>query len=225
MKKINSICQYFFDSFFDEEDLILKNFFENFVEFMKVIPKVKKAKMFHVSQLIKYVVIVNAIEIASIHNHRHVKRNIKYEGTKTNDKEYFLQDRRAKSLVFQHEKVKSFNGWILRERGKCFSCPHRQSGIQDYLDQYNKTKNLLRFIFPTWIRRHSIKHRKESLPKLNIAPVTKGKSNSEFRRPETPSEQKRIKTRNKSATKSRLLFKSQSTMDQNMSPTKKNSFQ
>lgn len=65
MAKINSICAYFSDSFFDEEDAILRNFFENFVAFMKIIPKVKKAKMFHFSELLKYVLIVNTLEIAN----------------------------------------------------------------------------------------------------------------------------------------------------------------
>lgn len=32
---------------------------------MKIIPKVKKAKMFHISELLKYVLIVNTLEIAN----------------------------------------------------------------------------------------------------------------------------------------------------------------
>ncbi len=65
MSKINVICAFFSDRFFDEEDAILRNFFENFVAFMQIIPKVKKAKMFHVSELLRYVMIVNTLEIAS----------------------------------------------------------------------------------------------------------------------------------------------------------------
>jgi hypothetical protein len=49
MKKINKICAFFSGNFFREEYGILKNFFENFVAFMKSIPKIKKIKMYHIS--------------------------------------------------------------------------------------------------------------------------------------------------------------------------------
>lgn len=63
MKKINPICAFFSHSYFKEEHEILRNFFENFVAFMKSIPKIKKAKMFHVSDLLKYIMITNSLEI------------------------------------------------------------------------------------------------------------------------------------------------------------------
>ena len=35
---------------------------------MKIIPKIKKTKMFHVSELLKYIVIVNSIEITGLNS-------------------------------------------------------------------------------------------------------------------------------------------------------------
>jgi hypothetical protein len=49
MKRMNKICAYFSSKFYREEYLILKNFFENLVAFMKTIPRIKKIKMFHIS--------------------------------------------------------------------------------------------------------------------------------------------------------------------------------
>lgn len=161
MRKINSICAYFLDTFFDEEDLILRNFFENFVEFMKIIPKIKKTKMFHVSELLKYVIIVNSIEIASSNYQKSPRPNIysnQLHDSKKSPKN-IQKFRKFQSLDNLRVRIKTFNGWILRS-GRKSSCPHKEPMSDENTKHYLKAKNMLCFLFPNWIRRHSIKHRK-----------------------------------------------------------------
>lgn len=63
LKQTNEIACFLSESYFQEQRSLIKNFFENWVKFLKSLPKIKQNKFNHVHKLVHYIVLSNPIEI------------------------------------------------------------------------------------------------------------------------------------------------------------------
>ena len=63
---VNAIAQFLSDDKFKQQYKIITNFFENWVYFMKKLPSIKRNKLNHVHNLVKFIFLTNPIEICTV---------------------------------------------------------------------------------------------------------------------------------------------------------------
>lgn len=66
LSSVNAIAQFLSDEKFEQQHKIIANFFENWVYFMKKLPFIKRNKLNHVHNLVKFICLTNPIEICTV---------------------------------------------------------------------------------------------------------------------------------------------------------------